>query len=317
MHQQDDVEREQRRTRSWWPLRRDRAALDSGGVERAKRSLRALSLGDALGETFFGHPDLVMARIESRTLPTTVCRWTDDTLMACSIVSCLDGAGRIDPDRLIRSFADRFEMDRGYGHGSRDLLAEVRRGGDWRRLAPAMFDGRGSFGNGAAMRVPPLGAFHAGDAATAATVAATQAAVTHAHPEGAAGAMAVAVAAALVAAGPIGFDDLLVQAAEHTPASLVRDGIMSAIELGADADVATAAGTLGSGREIAAFDTVPFALWSVAVSPDDIEAVFWRTVAGLGDRDTTCAIACGVAGAGTAELPDRLHELIEPLPSWV
>jgi ADP-ribosylglycohydrolase len=51
-------------------------------------------------------------------------------------------------------------------------------------------------GNGAAMRVAPLGAFHAADHQRAALQAMASAEVTHAHPEAFLGAVAVAVAAA-------------------------------------------------------------------------------------------------------------------------
>ena len=73
---------------------------------------------------------------------------------------------------------------------------------------------------------------------------------------------------------------------------------------------------LGTGREGASWDTVPFVLWSVLQSPDDLVATFWRTVAGLGDRDTTCAIACALVACRTGE-DDVLREWsarVEPLP---
>ncbi len=78
-----------------------------------------------------------------------------------------------------------------------------------------------------------------------------------------------------------------------------------------------AASILGSGREISALDTVPFALWAVAGSLDSFEETFWRTVAGLGDRDTTCAIACGISAArvGSAGIPRLWRDRREPLPS--
>ena len=75
----------------------------------------------------------------------------------------------------------------------------------------------------------------------------------------------------------------------------------------------------GSGQACAAFDTVPFALWAAACSPDDFAETFWRTVAGLGDRDTTCAIACSVTAARVGPEGIPLNWLLarEPLPSWV
>ena len=69
--------------------------------------------------------------------------------------------GQIDQDRLARSFGRHFSIGRGYGPMMRELLPALDSGGSWRELAPAAFDGHGSFGNGSAMRVAPLGAYFA------------------------------------------------------------------------------------------------------------------------------------------------------------
>src|SRR5262245_57447126 len=77
-------------------------------------------------------------------------------------------------------------------------LGGIREGRDWRALAYGGFRGMGSFGNGAAMRVAPLGAYFADrPLAEIAEQARLSAEVTHAHAEGIAGAIAVAVATAL------------------------------------------------------------------------------------------------------------------------
>ena len=95
------------------------------------------------------------------------------------------------------------------------------------------------------MRVAPLGAWFAGDPATAAREAAASARVTHTHPEGVAGAVATAVAASLAASGaPVG--ELLAEVLAHTPAGRVRDGVETATTLAA-ADPADAAAALGAG----------------------------------------------------------------------
>ncbi|WP_210408401.1 ADP-ribosylglycohydrolase family protein, partial [Allokutzneria sp. NRRL B-24872] len=75
-------------------------------------------------------------------------------------------------------------------------LRRIREGEPWRTVAGEAFGGQGSRGNGAAMRVAPLGAHFADDPARAAMEAALSAEVTHPHPEGVAGAVAVALAAA-------------------------------------------------------------------------------------------------------------------------
>lgn len=51
-----------------------------------------------------------------------------------------------------------------------------------------LFYGQGSYGNGAAMRVAPLGAYFADDLALATQQARLSAEVTHAHAEGLIGA---------------------------------------------------------------------------------------------------------------------------------
>jgi ADP-ribosylglycohydrolase len=79
-----------------------------------------------------------------------------------------------------------------------------------------------------------------------------------------------------------------------------------------------AASVLGSGVLISAPDTVPFALWSAAGHLDDLPEALWQTVAGWGDRDTTCAISGGVVAArtGTGAVPAPWLQAREPIPAW-
>lgn len=295
-------------------------------LARARASLEGLSVGDALGEQFFGHPESVRPRIAARQLPPAGWRWTDDTLMACSVVDVLAAHGRIEPPVLAASFADRFDINRGYGFASADLLHRIRLGQATWRDARHLFDGQGSFGNGAAMRAAPLGAFFAGDPERVVAEAEASAHPTHTHREAAAGAVAVAVAAAIHAQGwASGTVDrgrmapaFLIAVAEHThEGSRVREGLETAARLPADIQPEAAAQLLGSGREVAAFDTVPFALWCAAGALGSFEETFWRVVSGLGDRDTTAAIACGVVAAGGSEPPADWVAAREPLPDWV
>jgi ADP-ribosylglycohydrolase len=82
---------------------------------------------------------------------------------------------------------------------------------------------------------------------------------------------------------------------------------------------AVAASVLGSGREVSAQDTVPFAVWAAAHHLGDVVETFWTAVAGLGDRDTTSAMACGIVAAGTSAdgIPPDWLVLVEPLPAFV
>ncbi|MGW7517095.1 ADP-ribosylglycohydrolase family protein [Streptomyces sp. NPDC054796] len=305
-------------------------------VSGALASLRGLAVGDALGSQFFvpgNHPLL-----KRRELPPAVWQWTDDTEMACSVVEVLAGHGRIDQDALASAFAEHHDFDRGYGPAVNRMLRLIRQeNGDWRELASALFDGRGSWGNGAAMRVAPLGAWYAGDPESALREAERSAFVTHQHREAVTGTMAVAAAASLVAgaagstagAGSTGgMEDagepltgalLLERVRDLVPRSAVQAGIRRARDMLDYGDVGTVAAVLGCGRRTSAHDTVPFTLWAVARHLGDYEGAFWATAQAGGDVDTTCAIVGGViASAGPAGAPPRAWtRSTERLPSWM
>ncbi|WP_073946869.1 ADP-ribosylglycohydrolase family protein [Streptomyces kebangsaanensis] len=294
-------------------------ASPGGRLERALASVRGLAVGDALGSQFFvpvNHPLL-----KRRELPSGPWQWTDDTEMACSVVAVLAAHRRIDQDALARSFARHHDFDRGYGPAVNRLLRLVREGGDWRELAAALFDGQGSWGNGAAMRIAPLGAWYADDPEQATHQAEISAYPTHQHREAVVGAMAVAAAAALAAApgGPPSPEALLDGVIALVPArSAVGAGLRRARDMLDYGDAATVAAVLGCGRRTTAHDTVPFALWSAARCLGDFEDAFWTTARAGGDVDTTCAIVGGVLAAGKAGTPPaEWVERTEALPEWV
>jgi len=129
-------------------------------LERAILSLEGLSVGDAFGETFLRAPGGVAYLARRETLPPPWA-WTDDTQMALSVVEVLEEHGTVDQAALARRFAERYEPHRGYGAGAHRLLQELRGGRPWNEVSRSLFGGQGSFGNGSAMRVAPIGAFFA------------------------------------------------------------------------------------------------------------------------------------------------------------
>lgn len=135
------------------------------------------------------YPSVAEGLIAQRALAAPPWRYTDDTQMALSIVSVLSQHEFIHQAALADSFARNYEPSRNYGPAMHGLLKEVGAGADWEAGARAQFEGQGSFGNGAAMRVAPVGAFFAEDLPAVVEHAAHSAVVTHAHPEGVAGAI--------------------------------------------------------------------------------------------------------------------------------
>ncbi len=282
-------------------------------IKRSKLSLQGLAAGDTFGQRLFDRR--MRSHLKSKTYPEGIWRWTDDTAMAISIVEVLRDHGRIEQDLLASKFAERYRLEpnRGYGSGAHYILEQIGQGGDWRKLAPGLFDG-GSFGNGAAMRIAPLGAYFAGDPDRAKEEAIKSAVITHSHPEASAGAIAVAVAAALTASeANLNRTDFISRVEHFIPESEVRTKVSLSKNI-PSGDTFRAADTLGTGMNISAQDTVPFCIWCAANHLNDFEAALWQTVSGAGDQDTTCAIVGGIVAPSAGTMPRKLLEHIEPLP---
>jgi ADP-ribosylglycohydrolase len=261
-----------------------------------------LSVGDALGETCFLRENWSAVIEDPRATAQGPWPYTDDTTMALALFEVLGEFGRIDQDALARRFAARYRAApwRGYGAGAHRLLAQILGGADWRVATATVFSG-GSFGNGSAMRIAPLAAYFAEDGyEKVAEQAALASAVTHVHPEGIAGGVAVAVAGAYgwlsrsrrgeeaVKRGL--FDAVLT----YTPAGEVRNGIERAAAFTFDLSVESAVRELGNGSRISCQDTVPFCLWMAARYLDDYQSAVVRTIRACGDIDTNAAIVGGI-----------------------
>ena len=307
----------------------DRTRLLSGDqadrLARALLSLEGLSCGDAFGECFFLPKSELIQKLEGRILTPAPWLVTDDTMMAISVVESLRVHGGVVEDWLADHFAAMYDLEQGYGAAMCSLLATIRvRGGRfWREESTtALFDGRGSYGNGSAMRVAPLGAFFADELDAVVEQAERSAITTHAHSEAASGAIAVALGAAIAWRTRSGRATTLAEFLElilaRTPESAVRLGIEKAIRVGELATVAEAAAALGNGWQIATMDTVPFVLWCARQWMTNFEEAMWQTVSVGGDKDTTCAMVGGIVAVRTGldGIPPewrRRRELLAPL----
>lgn len=294
---------------------------DLTAVERARLSLTGLAIGDAFGEMFSYRPASARHCIETGMLPPKPWWHTDDTEMALAIVETLMRFSHIEQDWLAQRFAERFRMDpgRGYGKMARMILRGILGGEDWRALSQAAFSGTGSMGNGSAMRISPLGAYFAEDLDTAAGEAKASALVTHAHPEGPAGAVAVAIAAATawnLRAGPKAEAqaEIYRRVLQYTPPGETREGIVRASRMPYSTPVAEAAKTLGNGCLVTCPDTVPYVVWCATRHLDDYRDALIETVAGGGDCDTNCAMVGGIVVlfAGLDKIPAVWRASQEP-----
>jgi ADP-ribosylglycohydrolase len=171
-----------------------------------------------------------------------------------------------------------------------------------------------------------VGAYFADDFGEAVRQAKLSAVITHAHPDGQAGAIAVAVAAAYAhVARAVGrtveneaqrlFDTVLA----YTPESSTRAGIARAASV-VPGDPVAAADLLGDGTMIRSSDTVPLALWCAAHHLGHYEAAITSARAACrrttADRDTVGAIVGSIVvlSSGIDAIPAQWRAAREPLP---
>jgi len=293
-------------------------------LSRLQLALDGLSVGDAFGQQFL-LPGSYFQYYGKRAAPPGPWRYTDDTEMALAIAEVLSRRGHVDQELLARAFARRYDRNpkRGYGGGAARLLSALVSGEQWQIASRSLFGGQGSFGIGGAMRVAPIGAYFADDVNEVARQARLSAEVTHAHPEGQAGAVAIAAAAA--GACHAGQDRrrsaatyLLELALAHTPQGETRYGIERALGFPLDTDPATVAARLGNGSRVSAMDTVPFALWCAARHLNDFAEALWCAISVGGDVDTNCAIVGGIVAlaVGRERIPSEWTWYREALPEY-
>ncbi|MEM7014617.1 MAG: ADP-ribosylglycohydrolase family protein, partial [Verrucomicrobiota bacterium] len=254
-------------------------------LARSLDTLRGLSVGDALGESLSYRFYDVRQGLDFSLFEDGGLSYTDDTAMAITIVESLNLMRTIDEEALAYRFARgyRAEPDRGYGRMARRILEEISLGEDWKKVSSAAFGG-GSFGNGAAMRVAPLGAYFADEPDRIRPTAEASARVTHFHPEGMAGAVAVAAAAGaawrnrtqnLAAAADQIWESAM---SELDPSLQLTRELKRAREFDPNTNPIEVAREVGNGVEISAQDTVPFCIWNAARNLDSFEEAIISTI---------------------------------------
>lgn len=301
----------------------ERAADHSDRLSRAVLSLTGIAIGDGIGEMMFSRPDRAFDMIAKDELPAGPWWHTDDTEMAIGIVETLRLLGTIHQDSLARQFAWRFERepDRGYGSGARMQLRAIVEGAPWRVTSREAFGGTGSLGNGSAMRVAPVGAWFADDLDRVVKEARASAMITHMHSEGVAGAIAVAVAAAMAwrlrdKQSEDSAVDFFNEVHKRTPDGETRHGIAHAFNIRKIGSIQSAARMLGNGSGVTCPDTVPFAVWSAANHLHDYRQGIAATASVGGDSDTNCAIVGGIIALSVdwRGFPPEWLTSMEPLP---
>lgn len=291
-------------------------------LDCARQSLEGLSVADALGGFGEFWRGTFLTYIKKRQPPTEQWKFTDDTNMALSIYSILRQFGEIKKDELADSFISHYGKERGYGYGAMKVFDQLVTGqGNWREAFGNMFGGTGSYGNGGAMRVAPLGAYFADDMETLIENARLSAEITHTHAEGVAGTIAVAVASGIAVSyrdkTKPSISEFVDAILPYIPDSEVKENCAKVKTVPADMPIDDVVMILGNGRHVSAMDTVPLTLWCASNWMDDFEEAFWQCASAGGDVDTTCAIVGGIiASRSTDSIPEKWIQHREPLSTW-
>jgi poly(ADP-ribose) glycohydrolase ARH3 len=288
---------------------------DSHLKDRFEGCLLGLAIGDALGGKFEAQSaGAIGARFSSAeqlfAYPQEEIWYTDDTQMAIGVSEALLERGEIVEETLCRAFVSNYVPSRGYGRGARAVLEAMEEGRDYRQVAERHFPG-GSFGNGAAMRVSPIGLFFRDEHRRVWEQARLSALPTHLHPLGIEGAQLLALAVALCSGmerfDRPGFLAALLAACES---EAYRNKLEAAARVRRPEDLAA----LGNGIE--ALHSVPTAIASFALTPESFEATVSNLIFLGGDTDTLAAMAGALSGSyvGASRLPSRLIGLLESSP---
>ena len=286
-------------------------------ADRFAGCLLGLAVGDAVGAPYeglthadiffqFGTPDKLVTNPSGDAL-----FYTDDTEMMIGVAETLAECGRIDETRLCRAFADNYHPERGYGQGARRVIEAMATGKDYRTLAANIFPG-GSFGNGAAMRVAPVGLLFADSPDELWEQARLSALPTHTHPLGIEGAQLLAAAVAWA-----------LRATTFSRKELYRELLARATteefrwHLGIAAKLKPGDPLSGLGSTLHAHRSVVTAIACFAATPGDFEMAIGRAI-GLGDdTDTLAAMAGSLVGAfaGASAIPPELLGKLEDGPA--
>jgi len=272
--------------------------------------LIGVAVGDSLGARNEG------ATVINDDMADLSPRYTDDTVMTIGVAESL--AMHKDfhywhmTDRLMRLHEK--EPWRRYGNTTTRVFRMMRHG----RLGFGMLDRDvypdGSYGNGAAMRVAPVGLMYYDDPRVLRDIAFHCASITHSNELALEGAVlqACAVALAVLAEpGDINTTEFLAALRMITQCKPYQEKLKTIIRFRSeDRDRREVIRQLGNSG--AALESVPTAIHSFLANPDFKSAVLYAVSLG-GDADTIGAMTGAIAGAcyGIEGIPSQWRETVE------
>ena len=270
------------------------------------------AVGDALGASFEG----LWINKQSIENFSFSGRWTDDTHMMIGIAESLIANKGFNGEHMAWTFIKNWEREpwRGYGPGPPRVFRMIKSGVAWDEAAKQLYGGMGSYGNGAAMRVAPVGLFYYDDAEKLREIAYKSAEITHTHVLGKEGAALQAYAVALALKTPLekfSPSSFLDELTSFTRVDAYREKLEKAKALLERDDKREIIESLGNSVE--ALNSVPTAIYCFAKHHESYAKAMLYAISLGGDTDTIGAMTGAIAGAhhGLEKIPENWREKLE------
>jgi poly(ADP-ribose) glycohydrolase ARH3 len=217
---------------------------------------------------------------------------------------------------MAQTFIKNFEAEpwRGYGPGPPKIFRMIKSGEPWDSAGDKLYRG-GSFGNGSAMRVAPVGLLYSHDLGKLREIAYKSSSITHSHELGKEGAALQAYAIALALNTPsdedIDKESFLLKLQTFVQNQLYKEKITRIKELLGEQDRAKVVTVLGNGIE--APRSVPTAIYCFLLQPKSYKDCVIYAISLGGDTDTIASMAGAISGAylGIEAIPQEWRAKLE------
>ena len=304
-------------------------------------SMIGSALGDAIGEIVLYkagcgciYPEDIDKVISKDELikhinKFNILKYTDDTHMAIGTAESLINCGSVKKQHMLERYIANYTLDpwRGYGKGATYLFAMVNDMSipykkAMKKINKAYFNGIGSYGNGGAMRINPVGLFFYDKNIYKCAKAVTT--LTHSNPIGIDGsavlAKAVSMAVKLDLDKPFDKEDFINELIKFSHVKEIKNKMINVKTLlmgkSSSLEVAQILGQTTSVHE-----SMPMAIYSFLKHPNSFKDCLFTSILNGGDADTVGAMACGLSGAylGINAIPQEWilklenHEYIKAL----
>jgi len=274
------------------------------------------AIGDALGARREGRGMSRSEDVVSLAEKLEQLIYTDDTHMTIGIAESLIESKGFNGEHMAQTFIKNYEAEpwRGYGPGPPRIFGMIKSGEAWYSAANRLYRG-GSFGNGSAMRVAPIGLLYSRSLEKLREIAYQSSSITHSHELGKEGAALQACAVALALNTPsdedIDREAFLSRLQNFIQNRLYKGKVAQIRKLLGEQDKAKVVAVLGNGIE--APRSVPTAIYCFLRQPQSYKDTVIYAISLGGDTDTIAAMAGAISGAylGIEAIPSEWRAKLE------